>query len=104
MHRSNDVEVRRLFDYFIGARKQQWREREAERLGGLEIDNQLVLRRLLNREIGRLGALEDPFAFMASPPREIPGGRRAAPKTARPHTFPPPHPPLPSLPPLHRRP
>ena len=32
---------------------------EAERLGGLEVDDQLELGRLLDRQIGRLGALED---------------------------------------------
>ena len=32
---------------------------EAQRLGGLEIDAQLVLCRLLHRQIGKLGALED---------------------------------------------
>jgi hypothetical protein len=32
---------------------------ESERLGGLEIDDQLELARLLDRQIGRLGAVED---------------------------------------------
>ena len=32
---------------------------EAERLGGLEVDHQLVLGRRLHRQIGRLRALED---------------------------------------------
>ena len=32
---------------------------EAERLRGLEVDHQLVLGRLLHRQIGRLLALED---------------------------------------------
>jgi hypothetical protein len=35
------------------------RHREAERFRGLEIDDQLELGRLLDRQIGRLGALED---------------------------------------------
>ena len=35
------------------------RHGEAERLGGLEVDDQLELGRLLDRQIGRLGALED---------------------------------------------
>jgi len=35
------------------------RHGEAERLGGLEVDDQLEGRRLLNRQIGGLGALED---------------------------------------------
>ena len=35
------------------------RDSEAERLGGLQVDDQLVFGRLLNREVGRTGALED---------------------------------------------
>ena len=35
------------------------RHGEAERLGGLEVDDQLEGRRLLNWQIGGLGALED---------------------------------------------
>jgi hypothetical protein len=35
------------------------RHGEVERLGGLEIDDQLEGRRLLDRQIGRLGARED---------------------------------------------
>jgi hypothetical protein len=35
------------------------RNGEAERLRGLEVDHQLELGRLLNRQIGRLGALQD---------------------------------------------
>ena len=35
------------------------RTREAERLGGLEIDRKLVLGRRLHRQVGRLLALED---------------------------------------------
>jgi hypothetical protein len=35
------------------------RHGEAERLGGLEVDSQFEFGRLLNREISRLGAVED---------------------------------------------
>jgi len=35
------------------------RHGEAERLGGLQVDHQLEPRRLLDRQIGRPGALED---------------------------------------------
>src|SRR5262245_52700806 len=48
-----------LFDHLIGRRKQFVRDGESERLGGLEIDDQLILCRHLHREIGRLLALED---------------------------------------------
>jgi len=33
--------------------------REAKRLGGLEVDHKLELRRLLDRKLAGLGALED---------------------------------------------
>src|SRR5882672_5674736 len=49
----------RSFDDLVGAGEDRWRDGEAERLGGLEIDHQLEGRRLLDREIGGLGALED---------------------------------------------
>jgi hypothetical protein len=48
----------RLFDHFVGGGEQRRRRVDAERLGGLEIDNQFVLRRRLYRKVG-LFALED---------------------------------------------
>src|SRR5262249_15896348 len=37
----------------------RWRDRQVERLGGLEIDDQLELRRLLDGQVGGFSALED---------------------------------------------
>jgi hypothetical protein len=48
------------FDHLICAGEDRLRDRQAERLGGLEIDDQLEPRRALNRQVGRLGTSENP--------------------------------------------
>ena len=48
-----------LLDHLIGASEQLWRHRNAERLGGLEVQEQFDFRGLLYRQVGRLLALED---------------------------------------------
>src|ERR1700730_18155876 len=54
------VKSRRLIRHLVGAGEDRGRDREAERLGGLEIDDMFEHSRLLDRKIGRLGALEEP--------------------------------------------
>src|ERR1051325_7810495 len=49
----------RSLDHLVGARQEGLRDRQAERLGGLQIDHQLEFGGLFDRQIGRLGALED---------------------------------------------
>jgi hypothetical protein len=49
----------RLFDHLVGAREQCSRQVEAERRGGLQIDDQLVFGRRLHRQVGGLLTLED---------------------------------------------
>src|ERR1035438_88801 len=50
----------RSFDHLVGDGEQPGRQREAERLGSLEVDDQLEFDRLHDRQIGGLLALEDP--------------------------------------------
>src|SRR5690349_3929004 len=52
--------MRLLFDDLVGAGEDRWRHGEAKRLRGLEIDDQLELGRLLDWQIGRSGAFENP--------------------------------------------
>src|SRR5262249_34404337 len=46
-------------DHLVGASEQRRRHFEAERSRGLAIDRQLELGRLLDRQVGRFGALEN---------------------------------------------
>src|SRR5215831_8212790 len=46
-------------DHLVGAGEHGWRNVEAERPGGLEVDHKLVLGGRLNRQVGGLLALED---------------------------------------------
>jgi hypothetical protein len=48
------------FDDFVGAGEDRWRDRQPERLGGVEIDDQLEPGRLRDRQIGGIGTLEYP--------------------------------------------
>src|ERR1700738_5060984 len=47
------------FDDLVDARQDRLGNGEAERLRGLEVDYQLECRRLLDRQIGRIGAREN---------------------------------------------
>src|SRR5262245_3680686 len=47
-------------DNFVRPREYRLRDRQAERLGGLEVDDQLEFRGLLDREIGRVRSSEKP--------------------------------------------
>src|SRR5262245_43666167 len=56
-----------LLDHFVGTRKHRQRHGEAQRLGSLEIDDQLVLGRSLYRQISWLLTLEDTIDVSGRP-------------------------------------
>src|SRR5437867_11718548 len=63
---------------------QQWRwNREAERLGGLQIDDELELRGLFDRQVGRLGSFEDPVDEPRRLAAQLPVGGAVAGQAAR---------------------
>jgi hypothetical protein len=54
-----------LLNYFVGSGQQRLRDGEAEGLGGLEVDDELELGGLHDREVGGLFALENPTSVDA---------------------------------------
>src|SRR6266849_3721903 len=48
-----------LLDHLVRPLQQGLRDRQPERLRGFQVDHQLELRRLLDGQVGRFGALED---------------------------------------------
>src|SRR5262249_53622492 len=54
-----------LFDHLVGATLYRLRHGNAECFGGLEVDIQLEFSRLLDRQVSRLIALENPASIIA---------------------------------------
>ncbi len=50
---------RQLFDHLVSSHQQCLRNRYTHRLSGLEINHQLKLGRLLDRDVGDLAAMEE---------------------------------------------
>ena len=85
---------RRLLDHLIRPRQHVRRNRQADLFRGLQIDDELELRRLLHRQIGGLGAFQN---FVHVDSRRADRGRRSParrtsahplPQTLRPYTSP----------------
>src|SRR6266542_1610521 len=49
----------RLFDHPFGTHQKRLRDRETKRFGGLEVDDELELRRLLDRQVSRLNSFKN---------------------------------------------
>src|SRR5207249_5010758 len=60
-----------LLDHLIGQEQQGWGHRDPERLGGLEVEDQREPRRLLHRQVGGLGALEDLIHIGGGTPERV---------------------------------
>jgi len=60
----------RSFNHLVRAGEDRLRDSQTERMGGLEIDDQFEGRRLLDRQIGRLGTLQDPSGVNAGLTKE----------------------------------
>jgi hypothetical protein len=48
-----------LADHLVGLEEEGWGNRQAQRLGGLEVDDELERRGLLERQVGEVGAIQD---------------------------------------------
>src|SRR6267142_3243301 len=57
-----------LLDHLVSPLEQRLGDRQPERLRGLQVDHQLELRRLLDRQIRGLRASKDPVDVDSGPP------------------------------------
>src|SRR6476661_4275638 len=56
-----------LLDDLRGLHQDRRRDGQSERLGGLEVDHEVEFRRLLDRQVGRFRASEDPVDVVGGP-------------------------------------
>src|SRR5262249_43730441 len=70
------------FEYLVGAARQGQRHVDAERLGGFEVDEELDLGCLLDRQLGGLLALDKPAGMDSCPAVCVPNVRSVAHQTA----------------------
>ena len=77
-----------LFDHFVGGSEQFIWNGNAERLGGLEIDQKLKCRRLLDRQVAGVCALENLVHICCGAPKEPMEARTIREQTACIREFP----------------
>jgi hypothetical protein len=78
----------RLLDHLIGQEEQRWRHRDPQYLGGLQVNDQLELRRLLHRQVGGLGTLQDLVHIRRPAPVPVRRARPLADEAAGLHILP----------------
>src|SRR5437588_3549217 len=64
------------FDHLVGAQQKGFRDREAKRLRGLEVDDQFEFRRPFDRQVARVRPFENFVHEAAEPPVEVGQARR----------------------------
>jgi hypothetical protein len=64
-------QVAALLNHLVGAGKKRWRNVEAERLGGGQVDNEIELGRLLDRQVGGFRSAQNPVDIVGRAPVEV---------------------------------
>src|SRR5262249_30440918 len=80
-HYLNSARVRSV-DHLVRPQQQRGRDREAERLGGLHVDDEIKFRGLLDGQVSGLGALEDLVNVGRGTPKQLSAARSIRHETA----------------------
>src|SRR5215467_8240548 len=60
-----------LFDDLVGAQQERFWDRQAKRLGGRQIDDEIELCRLLDRDVGWLRSAQNLVDIVSSAPEQV---------------------------------